>query len=123
MALILLELPNEPVVGVHLPALPLERLYGLAGRQIVLLHQVGGQDRGAPGDSRHAVNQDVAVLAGLFDEVEGLVKIAGDVFRFGILQVDVLVVVHLLGDLVRDLVHADGEQAPDPVALQIVEVA
>lgn len=59
----------------YFPAFPLEHGDDLVQRSLVLLEEVGHDDGHASADSGHAVNQHIAFLPSLFDEVKSLIEV------------------------------------------------
>lgn len=70
-SLVLPQLVDKPRVGVYEPP-PLPHIHErLLKRQLVLLHNVGDDERGGPGYSEMAVHQHVSLLQSFVDESVG----------------------------------------------------
>ncbi len=95
-ALIPPNLLAECQIGAHNGPTPLGIHIGLAGRPSQPPHQIGDRDRGRPGYPVQAVDQQVAVEAGLLDEIVALLEVEGDRLGFVVRQWD-----HFVGGYLR----------------------
>lgn len=106
------------VVGVHLPALALDHLQGLAHAHEVLAHEVVQHDGGTARDAGLAVHEHVGGAAGALDEVEGVIEVGRDVVVVAVVGVD-----HEVRAVQRVLRGgADGQHRADLVLLEQLHV-